>query len=181
MLELYVPEDEIYLEETNEFVKFNGGKLFLEHSLISLRKWEAKHHKPYLTTEKNPEEILSYIECMTINREVDPMIYLFLTAEMLEQVANYIGDPMTATWFNTSQVGAAKTSNEVITAEIIYYWMIALNIPTEYEKWHLNQLLTLIKVVSIKNGGEKKLSPQEAALQRKRLNEERRKKYHTKG
>lgn len=181
MLELYIPEDEIYIDETNEFVKFNGGKLFLEHSLISLRKWEAKYHKPYLDTEKSPEEILSYIKCMTINKEVDPMIYFFLTAEMLEQVAKYIEDSMTATWFNTSKIGASKISKEVITAEIIYYWMITLNIPTEYEKWHLNQLLTLIKVVSIKNGGEKKLSPQESALQRKKLNEERRKKYHTKG
>lgn len=181
MLELLVPKNEIFIEETNEFIQFDGGELLLEHSLISLRKWESKHHKPYLSTEKTPEEILSYIECMTINRKVDPLIYLFLTTEMLERVSNYISDTMTATWFNDRRIGAAKSSNDIITAEIIYYWMISLHIPTEYEKWHLNQLLTLIKVVSLKNGGEKKLTPQEAALERKRLNDERRKKYNTKG
>lgn len=182
MLELIIPPNEIYLEKENRFVEFKGGKLQLEHSLISVRKWEAKHHKPYLgNNNKTSEEILSYIQCMTLNREVDPNIYHFLTVEMMEKIAEYIKDPMTATWFNTSTIGAARTSNEVITAEIIYYWMVALNIPTEYEKWHLNQLTTLIKVVSIKNNPERKMDPREAAIQRMRLNAQRRAKYNSKG
>lgn len=181
MLEIYVPPNELYFEDRNEFVTCKGGKLQLEHSLISVRKWEAQWHKPYLNTEKSPEEILSYIRCMTLNREVDPNIYLFLTKELMEQIAEYIGNPMTATWFNNSNVGAAKSSNEVITAEIIYYWMISLNIPTEYERWHLNQLTTLIKVVSVKNGPQEKKDPKEAAIERMKLNAKRRAKLGSKG
>lgn len=181
MLELYVPPNEIYLEDKEEFFYFKGGKLQLEHSLISIRKWEAKHHKPYLSTDKTKEEILSYIKCMVLNREVDPIIYLFLTNEMIEKVAKYIEDPMTATWFNDSKIGASKRSNEVITAEIVYYWMISLHIPMEFERWHFNQLTTLIKVVSIKSSPPKKLTPQEAAEERARLNAERRAKFHTNG
>lgn len=182
MLELFVsPCEEAYLEDENRFVQFKGGKLQLEHSLISVRKWESMFHKPYLGNDKTPKEILSYIKCMTLNREVDPIIYRFLTTDMIETIAEYIKDPMTATWFNTSTIGAAKTSNEIITAEIIYYWMIALNIPMEYEKWHLNQLMTLIKVVSIKNNPEQKMDSKEAAIRRMRLNAKRREKYNSKG
>lgn len=183
MLEIIVPQNEMFLEEENRFIPFRGGKLLLEHSLISVRKWEAKHHKSYLNSTKTSEEILSYIECMTLNREVDPTIYLFLTTDMIQKISAYIEDPMTATTFtmNSNAVGAAKSPNEIITAEIIYYWMISLNIPMEYEKWHLNQLTTLIKVVSIKNSPPKKMNPQEAAMRRAELNRQRLAKYNSRG
>lgn len=183
MIEIIVPETEIFNESDNTFHKIKETKLQLEHSLISVRKWEAKWHKPFLESdEKTLVEILDYTRCMTINKGVDPLVYSFLPAEAITKIVDYIKDSMTATWFkDNNNVGAAKTKNEVITAEIIYYWMICLHIPAEYEKWHLNQLLTLIKVVSIKSSGPQKMDKAKASQMRRSLNQARRAKYKSKG
>lgn len=183
MLELTIPKQSLFNNDTQEFVEIKETKLKLEHSLLSLKKWESRWHKPFLVdAEKTLPEIIDYIYCMSLDRNVDQEIYKYLTNENISRVVEYIKNPMTATTFSgNTLVGAQRYSKETITAEIIYYWMVALRIPVEFEKWHLNQLLTLIKVVNIKNGGDKKMSPKEAAAQRKALNAKRRAKYNTKG
>lgn len=185
MLNLFIPDKEYYNEKINKFIYVKECNLQLEHSLISIKKWEQIWHKPFLNTnkeekKKTAEEIISYIKCMTINTSVDPNIYMSLTNSMIKQIVDYIDDPMTARVFNDKLVGAQKNIRETITAETIYYWMISLNIPIEFQKWHLNSLLALIKYINNKNN-PRKMSPKEAAIERDRLNEERLKKYHTKG
>lgn len=188
MFEIIIPEQhyEFFDEKTQEFlptIDIKETKLQLEHSLISLKKWEQKWHKAFLKDEeKTKEELLDYIRCMTLNHGIDQNIYNWVPADVMESVLTYIKDPMTATWFSDSSlVGCQRTSRETVTAEIIYYWMISLNIPVEFQKWHLNQLLTLIKVVNIKNQKEKKIDKKAAARERARLNAKRRAQYNSKG
>lgn len=180
MLKITVPAREIYLEQTNEFVEIKGQMLQLEHSLISLSKWESKWCKPYLSTkEKTREEIIDYIRCMTLTPNVKPEVYYCLTDENVEQISNYIEAPMTATTFSDGKKGAGN--KEIVTAEIIYYWMIANNIPWECQKWHLNRLITLIRVCSIKNTPSKKMSRSEIMNRNAALNAARRNKLNSKG
>lgn len=179
-----IPKNELFDSEKNEFIeKIEETTLQLEHSLISLKKWEQKWHKPFLNKEeKTIEELLDYIRCMTLNRNVDPEVYKHIPPNVFKEIIDYIEDPMTATWFSdNSTIGAQRSSREIVTTEIIYYWMITLNIPVEFQKWHLNQLLTLIKVVSIKNAPKKKMNAREAAQQRAALNASRRAKFNSKG
>lgn len=184
MLQIVIPEQEKYDEASEEFIKVKKTTLKLEHSLLSVKKWESRWHKPYLGNEdKTIPEILDYISCMSLNREsIDPMVYRCLTEENIQMIVEYIKDPMTATWFsNNTRIGASNKRGEIVTAEVIYYWMVTLQVPVEFEKWHLNQLLTLLKVINIKNGGEKKMSAKDAAIERKMLNEQRKAKYKTRG
>ena len=185
MFKIVIPDkDDIFDEKNEEFITIKGAELQLEHSLISLRKWESKWHKPFMgNNDKNYEEIIDYIKCMTLNKNVDPLVYMFIPEDKILSILNYINDPMTATQFTntTGAPGMAKNRYEVITAEIIYYWMIKLNVPVEFEKWHLNQLLTLIKVISLKEGPKKKMSKQDERAQRVALNKARRAKYNSKG
>lgn len=182
MLEVTIPEKELFDEDNNEFVKIPETTLCLEHSLLSVKKWESIHHKPFLGKEKTIEEIIDYVRCMTIpTKKINPEVYKYIPVNVLEQILEYIKDPMTATWFNDANIGGSRSSSEAVTAEIIYYWMITLNIPVEFQKWHLEQLLTLIKVCNVKNAPKKKMSKKEAAMQRRQLNAARRAKYNTKG
>lgn len=188
MLEIIIPEQhyEPFNGETGEFlpkIDINETKLQIEHSLISLKKWEQKWHKPFLgKSDKTYEELCDYIRCMTLNHGIDPVVYQWIPKEVIDQVVEYIKDPMTATWFKDNKLsGAQKSSREIITAEIIYYWMISLSIPVEFQKWHLNQLLTLIKVVNIKNGAPNKVDKKAAANERAALNKLRREQYGSKG
>lgn len=177
MLTLVVPETELFDEVRNEFIFVKEQKLTLEHSLLSLSKWESKWHKPFLSKkEKTREETLDYLRCMTIN-SVDEEVYACLTPKMIERVDAYIGDSMTATTFSDKK----RPSHETITAELIYYWMVALNIPFECQKWHLNRLLTLVEVCSIKNQPPKKMSPRAIMQRNTALNASRRKALHSKG
>ena len=180
MLKITIPETECYDEVRGIFVKTKEQKLHLEHSLVSLSKWEAKWKKPFLSREPHSmEETLDYIRCMTITQNVDPDVYYAITPSIVKEINDYIEDSMTATWFNDKN--NQKPNREVITAEIIYYWMISLQIPIEFEKWHLNRLLTLIRVCNIKNAPEKKMSKRENLASRKMLNDARRKRYGTRG
>lgn len=180
MLEIYVPDTEYYDEARSEFVSVKGQALKLEHSLVSLSKWEARHHKPFLTNdEKSEEEVLDYVQCMTITQNVNPLIYRALTRELLTKIQDYIGDPMTATWFSNKE--NRRFNREIITAEIIYYWMVTLQIPFECEKWHLNRLLTLVRVCNEKNAPEKKMSKSALAAQNRALNAARRQRMRSKG
>lgn len=180
MLQLTIPTVELFNEETQEFVSVEGQTLQLEHSLVSLSKWESKWNKAFLSREeKTYEETLDYIQCMTITKNVKPEVYDCLTGDQIKQINSYIEAPMTATVFSQDPHG--KASREIITSELIYYWMISLQIPFECEKWHLNRLLTLIKVCSIKNAPPKKMSKGATMKQYAALNAARRQKYNSKG
>lgn len=182
MLQIVVPGIELYDEEKNLFIPAQKDQaLQLEHSLVSLSKWESKWHKAFLSKrEKTSEEVLDYIRCMTITRNVDPTVYDRLTSENILQINNYIEDSMTATYFAEDKT-KPKASREVVTSELIYYWMIAQGIPIECEKWHLSRLLTLIRVCNVKNKPPKKMSRKSILSQNSALNAARRKRYNTKG
>lgn len=184
MLEVIIPDQNgLYDEDNNRFVSIKGAKLELEHSLVSLQKWESIWHKPFLDKkEKTYDEIVSYLRCMTVSSDVtDQNIYYFISPDDLKRVIDYMNDSMTATWFSDGGNAPGMHKNDVVTAEVIYYWMITLNIPSEYRYWHLNQLLTLIKTVSLKNAPDKKMSKSEERAQRHALNKARRAKYKSKG
>ena len=179
MLQITVPSGTLWDERIEEFVSIKEQTLQLEHSLVSLSKWESKWHKPFLSdTDKTLEETIDYIRCMTITQNVKPEVYMFISKENVDQIYEYINDPMTATTFNDLD---KAFNREIITAEIIYYWMISLNIPLECQKWHLNKLITLIKVISIKNAPPKKLGKQAYMDRMRQLNDARRKELNTKG
>jgi len=179
MLTITIPEIEIYNDKLNLFTKFKEHTLQLEHSLIAISKWESKWNKPFLSkTEKTLEESLYYIYCMVINNNVDyTYISTALPSELIDEIQEYIKSPMTATTINSKN----KQSNEIITSEVIYYWMVAHTIPFECQKWHLNRLLMLISVCNEKNAPKKKMSKKEIAARNRSLNSQRRAQYNTKG
>lgn len=181
MLRITIPADEQWDEEKEEFVSFRKEQtLQLEHSLVSISKWERKWHKPFLgKQEKTYEETIDYVKCMTLTQNVDPDVYNHLSKDNIKEIDEYITNPMTATTFSEEKGG--KASREIVTAELIYYWMITLNIPPEYQKWHLNSLLTLIRVCNIKNAPPKKRSRRDIMSQNAALNAARRKQLNTKG
>lgn len=180
MLEITIPAVELYDEATQRFVNIAAQTLRLEHSLVSISKWESKWCKPFLSkSEKTHEEIMDYIKCMTLTQNVDPDVYARIDDVNLSKINEYINAPMTATTFaNEKQRGG---SGEQITSELIYYWMTALTIPFECQKWHLNRLLTLIKVCNIKNQPPKKMSKQSIMKQNTALNQARRNRLNSKG
>lgn len=180
MLRITVPTTELWDEARQEFITIEGRELELEHSLISISKWESKWRKAFLgKAEKTHEEVLDYIRCMTVTKDVDPSLYNYLTEDNLDAINRYISEPMTATRFNANAKGSR--SNEVVTAEIIYYWMILHNIPPEYQNWHLNRLLTLIRVCSVKSQPSKKMSQRDIMRQQAAINASRRKAWNTRG
>lgn len=180
MLQITIPAREMWDEQNNEFVYTNEQTLQLEHSLISLSKWESKWNKPFLSKEsKTYEEILDYVKCMTLTQKVSPEIYANLTDENMRDIQRYIEAPMTATTF--SEEKNTKGNREIVTSELIYYWMIALGIPLECEKWHLNRLLTLVRVCNIKNSPPKKMGKNAIMSRNASLNAARRKRLNSKG
>ena len=181
MLKITIPDQELYNEATEEFVNVKGRELTLEHSLVSLSKWESKFHKPFLTKEdKSRLETVEYIRCMTITQNVNNDIYVTIPNMVINEVSAYIENPMTATTF-TEKEQARTINREVITAEIIYYWMVALQVPMECQKWHLNRLLTLINVCNIKSQPKKKMSRRELTSRNRAINAERKKRLGTTG
>lgn len=181
MLQITVPiSPEGWDEERQEFVDPQVKTLQLEHSLVSISKWESKWHKAFLSKkDKTEEEIFDYVKCMTLTQNVDSSIYDHLTIDNVNQIKAYIEDPMTATVINTNS--SDKSNKETVTSELIYYWMIALNIPSEYQKWHINRLLKLIEVCNIKNSPPKKRSKSDIMRSNAALNAARRKQLGTRG
>jgi hypothetical protein len=181
MLQITIPAIELFDDDKQEFLIGEKEQILrLEHSLVSLSKWESTWCKPYFTKqEKTPEEILDYIRCMTITQNVKPETYYRLTEKNIKEISDYINAPMTATFISNRQKGSPN--REQVTAELIYYWMIALNIPKEFEKWHLNRLIMLINVCSVKNQPQKKMSQSELIEQQATLNAQRRKLLNSKG
>lgn len=181
MLTITVPAAEFWDEIHEEFIYKKEQTLQLEHSLVSLSKWESKWNKAFLGKEpKTDEEILDYIRCMTITQNVNPEIYTRLSDENYSAINAYIEAPMTATVFREDNK-TNKNSGKVITSERIYYWMISYNIPVEFQKWHLNRLLALIRVCNDENTPPKKMGERERAELWAKVNAERKKKLNTRG
>lgn len=180
MLEICIKDTELWDEKNEKFIYPKGQKLKLEHSLVSISKWESKWHVPfYNKKEKTEEQVLDYIKCMTITQNVDSNIYNCLTNKNITEIMNYIDDPMTATVFYNQE--EKKINRETITSERIYYWMITLGIPVKFEKWHINRLITLIELCSLENQPPKKMSRDEILARNRKLNLERRKALGSKG
>ena len=181
MLTIDVPiSPEGWDEEKQEFVDPKVQTLQLEHSLVSLSKWESRWKKPFYSKEgMTDEQTLDYIKCMTLTKNVDPSVYNYLTSKNVKEVIDYIGDSMTATTFSGND--KSPINKETITSELIYYWMIASNIPFECQKWHLNRLITLIRVCGVKSTPPKKRSTRDIMNRNAALNASRRKQLNTKG
>jgi hypothetical protein len=180
MLVITIGATDVYNEETQSFEATGGTELRLEHSLVSLSKWEAIHEKPFLGPKpKTPEEVFSYLQCMLLAPKPPGEILHQLSQENMEQINAYIDAKMSATWFS-DQPGAPR-SREIITSELIYYWMTVFNIPFECETWHLNRLFTLIRICNVKQAKPKKMSRTEVAQRNRELNAQRRAQLGTRG
>lgn len=183
MLPITIPETELYDEINNEYIYVKAQTIRLEHSLVSLSKWESKWCKSFLSNLTNNglthDQTIDYIKYMTITKGVDPNVYLCFTSQHYEQINKYISAPMTATYFSEAKSG--KLNNEPVTSELVYYWMVTHRIPFECEKWHLNRLLTLIRVCNVKNQPAKKMTTQELISRNAAINAANRKRFNSKG
>jgi len=179
MLKIAVPGPEMFDEESQEFITVDDVVLELEHSLVSLSKWESFYEKPFLGKDKSSEEILRYIKFMVVTPDIPDDVLTKLSEKNLGDIQEYLDAKMTATWFHESP--GAPQSRDIITAELIYYWMIVFQIPFECENWHLNRLFTLIRVCNVKQAKPKKMSRSEIAARNRELNAQRRAQLGTKG
>lgn len=189
-LTIIIPSKELFDEVNNRFINVKETTLVLEHSLISISKWEAKYKKPFLIegSMDTVDKVLYYIKCMTITpQNVDEFVYTCINEDQIKKIVEYINDPMTATWFSEDKLPAdkKKKKKEILTSEVIYWEMTAFNIPQTFEKWHLNRLLTLIRVCAAKNeeqyGDKNKMSKADIMKRNAALNAQRRAKLHSKG
>lgn len=179
MLIVTIPSTELWDESTSEFVSIQETELRLEHSLAAISKWESKWKKPFLTKDpKTEEESRDYVRCMCLDEDVSQIVFSFLTQEHLNQISSYIEDPMTATWFKEDN---SRPSKQIVTSERIYYWMCAAQIPFECQYWHLNRLMTLIRIASIESQPPKKMGKKDIYSQNAALNKARRAKHKSKG
>lgn len=183
MLHLIIPKRELWDPIREKFISVNETEIDLEHSLFSVSKWESKWHVPFHDDrkQKTAEQNIDYVRCMCITDGVDPEVFNYLSEQNVKDILDYIGDSNTATWFSDAQ-NRRSGKKEIITAEIIYYWMTVYNVPDTYQMWHLNKLMTLLRVCAEKNNPDKKKTNSgQLAAQRRALVAARRKKYHTKG
>lgn len=180
MKKIHIPANKLFNSAMNEFITIKEQDVQMEHSLVSISKWEQKYHKPFLATkDKTSEEMAYYLECMCMTPNVDPLTFRYMPNNLIDEINEYITDPMTATTFSDTKKG---NDGSFLTNEIIYWQMITLGIPVEFQKWHLNRLLTLIKVCSIKNNPDKKkMSQSEIMKSNRELNRARRAAMHSKG
>jgi len=180
VLTIIVPGIDLFDEANNVFAKAEGFVLELEHSLVSLSKWESIYEKPFLSsTTKTDEEVFAYIKAMCLTPNIPPEVFQRFSRENIAEINKYIDAKMSATWF--SEIKAPKKSQEIITAELIYFWMISYNIPIEFQHWHLNRLFTLIKIFNLKNSPEKKMSRSEILARNREINAQRKSDFGTSG
>lgn len=181
MLVLDVKVTEYYDDSQEVFVPVTMPIAF-EHSLLSLSKWESKYEKPFLSEnhDKTEEEILDYLRMMAINPAVTDAHLANLSNKNITELQNYLGSKQTATWFSDRKK-TQKAPPETPTAELIYYWMFSYQIPIECESWHINRLLTLIRVFGEKNQEPEKMSKSEMLARNRKLNAQRKAKMQTKG
>lgn len=185
MLTITIPGGEFYDEENERFFETKGKTIVIEHSLVSISKWESKWKKPFpgYQTEKvakannitfTPEDFVDYLRCMCITQNVDPLIIPNLPGDILLKIKSYMEDPMTATTFKQLP-GGSQGGNKIVTNEMVYFWMVSYRIPFEAAKWHINRLLTLINIASVENAPKKKMSSKEVANNYRAINAARRK------
>ena len=181
MLTITIPASEYYNQAEDKFYSLGKPQtITMEHSLVSISKWEAIWHKPFLSeSKKTLEESISYARCMTLTQNVKPEVYNFLSKENFKEINAYIEDPMTASTVSETKKGGHQ--KEIVTSELIYYWMIALNIPMKCEKWHLNRLLMLVRICEAKQEPAKKMSKSEIMRNNRALNAARRKASGSRG
>jgi len=180
MLKLTVKGRELFDESTESFITVKDTVLKLEHSLLSLSKWESKWHKPFLDDkQKTAEEYLDYIQCMCIGQDIDANVLYCLTDSDMKKIIKYIDDPMTATTIDDKR--NSKRGSRIVTSELIYCWMVTLQIPFECEKWHLNRLLTLIRVCNIENSPKKRMKGKDILKQNSNINHQRRQMLNSMG
>ena len=180
MLKIETPETELWDEYNQRFILVKKQTLFLEHSLISLSRWESNWEKPFLkrNDKKTLVETIDYVRCMTINNNVDPNVYRVLTADNINAINAYVNAKKTATIVYEDK---HWSTGETVTSELIYYWMVSLGIPFECQKWHLNRLLTLIRVCNVKNSPGKKMGRNALLNRYASLNKKRREAMHSNG
>lgn len=191
MLIINTEKKEFFDEEKQEFVTIPEYVLHMEHSLVSVSKWEAKYEKPYLDikNQRTPEEMLFYIKCMTFEQNIPDIVFSSLSKDNQLKIKDYIEKKMTATWFSDEKQEGRKgpirkLNGQIVTSELVYYWMVELGIPAEFQKWHINRLLTLIKVCNEKHkeqSGNNKMTKQEVVARNRMLNAQRKAKYKTRG
>jgi hypothetical protein len=180
MLTIVVKGEEFFDEETSSFINFDDVVLDLEHSLISLSKWEAKFQKPFLSAgDKTTEEVYGYVKAMILTPSFPDDVLYRLSSENIAEINAYIDSKQSATTFGDMPKPPGRS--ETITSELIYYWMVGFNIPWEAEKWHLNRLFSLIRICNIKQSKPKKMSRNEIATRNRELNAARKAKLGTTG
>ncbi len=180
MLKIVVPESEQFDSATETFIYTKKQVLSLEHSLVSVSKWEAKWNKPYFSRKPRTwDESVDYVRCMTLTQNVNPNVYTAITPDIFRRVSAYIEAPMTATTF--PKTGKRNTNREIVTSEVIYYWMVCYGIPFECQKWHLNRLLTLIQIYNVKSQKPQKMPLSEVVSRNRALNAMRKKQWNTRG
>lgn len=184
---IVIPETNIRLwnetDEHFEYIRHPKTKITLLHSLVSLSLWESKWHTEYFSnTKKTLEQTIDYIRCMTQETDIEPDVYktIAMSNSILDEIANYIDDPMTATKITDNRKNKPNR-NEYITSEIIYWSMIQHGIPVEFERWHINRLLTLINVCNAKSNGGGKMKKKDILANYAKMNERNRAKYNSKG
>lgn len=181
MLRIKVPAFHGWDYKNEEFIDWNGAELCLEHSLISISKWETKWCKPFLNTKLTMDELLDYIRCMTITQNVSPETYTYLSDENFKEISDYLESPMSATTISETKEGQSKNKNRIVTSEVIYAKMVSYGIPFECQKWPLNRLIMLIRILDIANEPKKKMSKSDIIARNAELNAARRKKLGTTG
>lgn len=173
MLKITVPAQELYDPKTGMFYYTKPVMLTLEHSLLSLSKWESDWEKPFINRDHTIREFNDYVRCMTLTQNVDPSVYDRLTDANRQAVQSYIDRKMSAAVIHDD--GTSKRSTKFMTADLIYYYMVEAGIPFQpCEKWHLNRLLTLIRIIGIERRTDNKMSKADSARRHASINRARR-------
>lgn len=180
MLKITIDEDEVFNEADSTFSNVGGVTLELEHSLISLSKWESQFQKPFLSPGvKTTEEVFGYLYAMVLTPGVGPDVLYRCTQQDIDKIQEYIDSSQSATTFG--EMPGRRGPGEVITSELIYYWMVAFNIPFECQYWHLNRLFALVRICNVKNSKPQKMSRHEIAQRNRELNAKRKAELGTAG